>query len=240
MSSSTELPNTQDRALFWLFLAAFFTLVIWNIPMGRQILFPFTVLATWFHEMGHGIAALMVGGNFHKLEIFSNASGLAYISMAQGATYPLKSAFSSAGGLLGPPVVGAMLILAGRNVRTANWAFGILSLSMFLSVIFLVRTVFGVAAIGSMATLFLLLAWKASAGVKQVAVQFLGVQACLATYVQLDYLFTHKVVVGGQERLSDTGSIAEHLLLPYWFWGGALAFVSSLILILSLRLAYRN
>jgi len=39
--------------------------------------------------------------------------------------------------------------------------------------------------------------------------------------------------------MSDTAHIQQILLLPYWFWGGIMAVSSLLILVLSLRIAYR-
>ena len=41
-------------------------------------LYPFTLLGTWVHEMGHGLGALLCGGRFDRLEIFEDASGLAF------------------------------------------------------------------------------------------------------------------------------------------------------------------
>ena len=73
------------------------------------------------------------------------------------------------------------------------------------------------------------------------SVQFLGVQACISSYQHLDYLFTERVSVGGRGlQYSDTGMIAQQLLLPYWFWGGLLAFISLIFLGLGLRAVMRQ
>jgi hypothetical protein len=45
------------------------------VPFGGTILYPFTLFATWVHEMGHGLTGLVVGGSFDKLEIFGNVRG---------------------------------------------------------------------------------------------------------------------------------------------------------------------
>ncbi len=47
------------------------------------------------------------------------------------------------------------------------------------------------------------------------AVQFLGVQACISSYRHLDYLFSHSAMIGGKTMLSDTGRIAQLLILSY-------------------------
>ncbi|MEO0844698.1 MAG: M50 family metallopeptidase, partial [Cyanobacteria bacterium J06643_5] len=69
------------------------------------------------------------------------------------------------------------------------------------------------------------------------SIQFLGVQACISTYNQLDYLFTP---TAGPLGVSDTGQIQQQLLLPYWFWGGLIAVASLVILVQSLRIAYKQ
>jgi Peptidase M50B-like len=73
--------------------------------------------------------------------------------------------------------------------------------------------------------------------VQGFSVQFLGVQACVSTYHQLDYLFSY---TAGPLGLSDTAQIQQRLLLPYWFWGGLMAVASLVILVQSLRIAYRS
>jgi hypothetical protein len=73
--------------------------------------------------------------------------------------------------------------------------------------------------------------------VQGFTVQFLGVQACVSTYHQLDYLFSYSA---GSMGLSDTAQIQQQLLLPYWFWGGLMAVASLVILVQSLRIAYRS
>ena len=104
----------QNTRLLWLLLAAFITVVLWQMPFGNFVLYPFTILSTWFHEMGHGLTAIALGGRFEKLMIFSNGSGLAYNSghLALGA---FGRALVSTGGLMGPPIAGAALLMASRH-----------------------------------------------------------------------------------------------------------------------------
>ena len=46
--------TTRSRAL-GLALATATTVVLWQFTAGRYLLYPITILATWFHEMGHGV-----------------------------------------------------------------------------------------------------------------------------------------------------------------------------------------
>ena len=63
-----------------IFFIAFLVFFIWQSPFLGQVRYPFLLLGTWFHEMGHGITALILGGKFEYLEIYSNGGGVAYTS----------------------------------------------------------------------------------------------------------------------------------------------------------------
>ena len=116
-------PTAAGRMAFWgLIAAAVLTVVLWQIPGGNYILYPFTILATWFHEMAHGLTALLLGGRFTKLLIFSDGSGAAYYSgpLLLGT---FGQVLVAAAGPMGPPVAGAALILTSRSLKAAQTHF---------------------------------------------------------------------------------------------------------------------
>lgn len=244
MKSSSPAPvNTSRRhkkaALFSLFGAAVLTVTLWQFPpWGNLLLYPFTLLATWFHEMGHGLAALALGGQFHSLVLYADGSGVATHSQV---TYlgKLGQALVAAGGPLGPPLAGALLILSGRYPPLARFALWLLGLFLLFSVLVWVETSFARIAVSALGGAVLLFAIQGNPGLHTFAIQFLGVQACISSYHQIDYLFMHSAEIGGQVMLSDTGYMAEYLALPYWFWGLVMAGLSLFLLVFSLRLAYR-
>jgi len=220
--------------LFWLLAAAIITVVLWQVPFGKYVLYPFTILATWFHEMAHGVAALLLGGSFAKLMIFPNGSGVAYYS---GPLFlePISRALVAAAGPIGPPLAGAALIVASRNTKSASLALKVLAVLLLVSTAIWVRSLFGMVMIPALGLVTLLISIKASHRTQAFAVQFLGVQACVSTYLQVGYLFSYSA---GPLGLSDTAQIEQVLLLPYWFWGALMAVASFLILVQSLRIAY--
>lgn len=232
-----EAPSAVDRmGLTWLIAAAFATIVLWQLPAGAYILYPFTILATWFHEMSHGLMALLLGGQFRKLEIFGDGSGVASYAMSLSLA-PIGPALVAAAGPMGPPIAGSALILASRSFKTATLSLKILGGFLLLSTLIWVRSLFGLIAIPLLSLIILAIAFKAPRWLQGFAIQFLGVQACVSTYHQLDYLFSYSA---GPLGLSDTGQIQQRLLLPYWFWGGLMAIASLVILVQSLRIAYRS
>ncbi len=227
-------PPPERTRLLWLLAAALVTVILWQVPLGNYILYPFTILATWFHEMAHGIAALILGGGFTKLLIFPDGSGLAYYS---GPLFlePISRALVAAAGPIGPPLAGAALIIASRNTKSASLALKILAVLLLVSTAIWVRSLFGIIAIPALGLVTLFISLKASSRTQAFAVQFLGVQACVSTYLQVGYLFSHSA---GSLGISDTARIQEVLLLPYWFWGALIAASSFLILVRSLQIAY--
>ncbi|MBW4562186.1 MAG: M50 family metallopeptidase [Mojavia pulchra JT2-VF2] len=229
-------PEVERMGLTWLIAAAIATTLLWQVPGGDYILYPFTILATWFHEMGHGLMALVLGGQFQQLQIFSNGSGVASYRIAL-TLGPIGPALVAAAGPMGPPIAGAALILASRSFKAASLSLKILGSVLLLSTLIWVRSLFGFVAIPLLGLIILGIALKAPRWVQGFGVQFLGVQACVSTYHQLDYLFSYSA---GPLGLSDTAQMQRYLLLPYWFWGGLMAIASLVILIQSLRVAYRH
>jgi hypothetical protein len=235
LSERRPVTGVKPWAFWGLVAAAAITVVVWQIPFGNYLLYPFTILATWFHEMAHGLTALLLGGRFAKLLIFSNGSGVAYYSgpLLFGS---FGQALVAAAGPMGPPVAGAVLILNSRSLRAASITLKILGCFLLISTAVWVRSIFGIVAIPIIGLGMLGVAFKGSEEVQRLSIQFLGVQACVSTYHQVGYLFSSSA---GPLGISDTAQIQKALLLPYWFWGGLIAVLSLMILAMSLKRAYR-
>ena len=228
--------QTDKTGIWGLLAAAAMTIALWQIPLGAQILYPFTILATWFHEMGHGLAALLLGGEFAELKLYANGSGVASYRIAPSH---LSYAFIAASGPLAPAIAGSIFIFAGRFANTAHYCLLLLSLMLLLSALIWVRSGFGIGILLVLSGSIFFIALQASQTFQQFAIQFLGVQACISTFRQLDYLLTREVVIGGKGMLSDTGQIAEYLFLPHYFWGWLIIITALVILLFSLKSAYR-
>ncbi len=143
----------------------------------------------------------------------------------------------AAAGPMGPPVAGAALILTSRSLKATSITLKLLGGFLLISTAVWVRSLFGVVTIPLMGVGVLGAALEGSERVQRLLVQFLGVQACVSTYRQIDYLFSYSA---GPLGISDTAQIQQALLLPYWFWGGLIAVSSLLILLMSLWSVYRS
>src|SRR5258705_8583443 len=107
----TAVPAPR-RALAIALLAS---LVLWNLPLGGLLLYPFKLLATWMHELSHGIVMLISGAGFDRMEIYRDGSGLAFARYGVG---PFASGAIAAAGYMGTPVWGTAMLLGARGPRS--------------------------------------------------------------------------------------------------------------------------
>ncbi|MBL9003751.1 MAG: M50 family metallopeptidase [Myxococcales bacterium] len=227
--SATNADTHQTRARIALIAGAILILALQRwVPMGRLILYPFTLLSTWVHEMGHGLTALLVGGRFLKLDIFADASGMAHLAVPRG----LGSALSSAGGLLGPPLFGALCLIIAR--RAARPLLLVLAAGLLLSLVLWVRTLVGLFTVGGLGISIAILARFLPGNGRLFFAQLLGLLFVFDTLARGDYLFTEGARVGGALHPSDVASIATSLGGPYLLWGGLIACLSGVLIVVGL------
>lgn len=215
------------------------SIILWQTQIGSLLLYPFTILATWFHEMGHGIAAMLTGAQFERLMIFPDGSGVA-MSLRPADGWPLTDAFISASGPLGPAIAGSLLIIASRTEQATRAALVIVGAALLISTLIWVRSLTGWLVLPALGVAILALALRGSAEMQRFGIQVLGVQACISVWHQFGYLFSSGGSVGGEQHRSDTGAIADALLLPYWFWGAAISVAILAMLWGSFAYAFRR
>lgn len=238
MSSSLAGRDQRQRVALLVGIALA-SLLLWQTALGSLLLYPFTILATWFHEMGHGIVAMLTGRGFDRLLIFADGSGVA-LSLRPVDGYRLTDALVAAGGPFGPAIAGALLIVSSRSPTATRNALAVLGVALIASTLIWVRSLAGWLVLPALGVAIALLALRGSAYWQGFAIQLLGVQACISVWRQFDYLFSPGGTVGGELQRSDTGAIADVLLLPHWFWG---AIISAAILALlwgSFRIAFQR
>ncbi len=229
-------PGSQAEQVGRLILAGFVVIALPSLPLGNYLIYPFMILTTWFHEMGHGLTAMMMGQDFVQLQIFSDGSGVAESMVAEDIS-PFARATMAAGGPLAPSIVGAGLILASAREKFWRPALWIMAAAIFASVIIYVRSPTGYAVLPLVAAFLAVIAWKASAGIARFTLQFLGVLAAMSMLRDFNYLFTEQAVIGGQQMLSDTGQIEASLWLPHWFWATLIITISAVMVGASLKYA---
>lgn len=221
-------PGSQGEAAGRLVLAGLVVVMLPALPFGAYLIYPFAILATWFHEMGHGLTALATGQQFEQLMIFANGSGVAQ-SQVGTDTSRFTLAAIAAGGPLAPSLVGALLILASAHSRLWRPVLWLAAAAIMASVVIWVRSPVGYTMLPMVAACLALVAWRGSPGFTRFTLQFLGVLGAMSMLRDFDYLFSQQAVIEGRAMLSDTGQIAAVLGLPHWFWAGAILLISAVM-----------
>ncbi len=216
------------RPVFPLLLAAAATIALYHLPFAWFLARPLVWLATFSHEMGHGLAALFLGGVFESFRMWVDGSGIAQTSYPASA---FRSALVSAGGLLGPAVAAGGLFLMSTRPRLARLGLSGLGFLFLASVLLVVRNLFGIAFCASAGLLILVLARLASDREAQVGLLFLAIQLSLSVFSSSGYLFSRFADTAGGRFPSDTSQIASALGGVYWAWGLVVGAVSVTILL---------
>src|SRR5262245_55911325 len=80
----TRVKPTDRLELRTLAFALLASLLLWNLPFGGVLLYPFKLLATWLHELSHGLAMILTGVGFDHVTIYRDTSGIASGSSEAG------------------------------------------------------------------------------------------------------------------------------------------------------------
>lgn len=115
--SDSLTPSQRDLGLALIaFLAA---VILWQVQGLYVITFPLRLFVTMIHELGHGTAALLTGGEFLRFEVSQHGAGLAYTR--GGTRFLIIQA-----GYLGTALFGAaLLVVANRSQAQRPIAIGL-------------------------------------------------------------------------------------------------------------------
>jgi len=214
--------------VFWAMVAG-----VWALSQVPYAGLPFAFLSTWAHELGHGMGAVITGGHFSHMIITPEFSGL-----AQTAVFgSWERIVVVCGGLLGPALAGALMLIAARGLNLNRIALYILSALLFATAVFWAGDAFtriGTLVIGGFV---MVIAVKGNAFVCSILAHIIAISLCLSAVTRLDYFFVGDANVEGKIHTSDTGTLAALIGGPHWFWGALLSALSLLILYIAYRMS---
>jgi hypothetical protein len=236
----------DDRAeLRTLAFALLVSLLLWQLPFGGVLLYPFKLFATWLHELSHGIVMIITGAGFDHMLIYRDTSGLAYPNYSLDAA---GSAVIDAAGYMGTPLWGAVLLVVSTNARAARRALFVLAALLVGTAILVVAPtdsgdMFGpwaTAGMGlSVATCALLLParWRVTIA------HFIAAQSCVNALLDIRVLLRPSQVVNGvSARFSDAHNMAMMTFgtrdtWAVWTWAIIWLVWSLVVLFVALRLS---
>jgi hypothetical protein len=226
-------------------IALLASLVLWNLPFGGVLLYPFKVLATWLHEISHGLAMIITGAGFDQMVMYRDTSGLAYANSSVDA---IGSAVIAAAGYMGTPLWGATLLVSTPNARTARRALLVLAALLVGTAITVIapdRTgdEFGRYATLGMGVVVAACALALPARWRLLVAHFIAAQACVNALLDIRVLLRPSQVVNGFfAGASDAHNMASATFgttatWAVWTWAIAWLVWSLAVLFVALRIA---
>jgi len=227
---STPLDRPGDRSWTrWFGLAALALLLIglWQVPVLGFVVYPFRLFGTFIHELSHGLAAIITGGEFLRFRVEPDLSGVA--QSAGGWRIVIASA-----GYVGSAVFGGVLIALHARGLTARWLLIGLGFMFALLCLLFLRNLFGVAAALGLTAALLLAGWKLPRGAQDILIDILALQLILDGYSSLWTVFR----LSGQQGIqTDAHSMAAMSGLPAAIWAVLWTLLSTAVLLVSLKIA---
>lgn len=204
--------------------------LIYFIPEWQQFMSPLHLFGTLAHELGHGYAAIFVGGEFETFIITEKLGGLARYS---GVHSSWAKSFVSACGILAPALLGIIIIYLSRKYELNRTILFILSFGISGSVFIWLDGEQWAAQLYQLAIIFFLPICAPSL-LRAVTVQFIGLSLCLQTVLSYDYALTDKVTINNKEYDADMQIIANHLGGDFRIYGWAIIITTTIMLLFAL------
>lgn len=194
-----------------LFLVA---LYFWD----SMLVLPIKYLTVFFHELSHGLAAVLTGGRIVRIELSSNLGGVCWTS--GGIRFIVITA-----GYLGSLLWGCLILLGAVKTRHDQQITAGLGILLLAVTAIWVRNLEGIIICTLTGIGLLALAANASEHVCDQFLKFLGLASCF--YVLIDI---KEDLIDRSIRESDAYKIAEMLYLPDWLvgiiWLGLAAYIT--------------
>jgi hypothetical protein len=199
------LDNVDWKQVAALGALSFAVLILWD----TRVLYPLKILVVFFHEMSHGLAAILTGGSVDSIEVVDRIGGRTWTR--GGAMFWIASA-----GYLGSLLWGAAILMFSARTswdRGGAIALGALLIGVSL---WLVRP-FGSFGFGfGVATGLALIAsgvWL-SVDVNELVLRAVGLTSCLYAVYDIK-----SDILDRPELRSDARILADHTGVPTLVWG---------------------
>jgi len=205
-------PSIRQKYQFWFYL--FTAFLILQLPI---ISVPFKWLESYFHEISHGISALVTGGTIVKIQLFPNGAGLC---TTHGGLNFLISFMGYAGAIFWGTLIYA---IASVHQRIAHIFSGLVICLLVLTLLFWVRDILSFFIVSVLLVIFVAQFKLPKSSYLQVALKLTG------TLVLVNSLYSPWYLIDGRS-LGDGAALAELTMIPEFIW----VFIWSLLGILSL------
>jgi len=195
----------SEKYRFWLIL--FSALILSQIPI---ISIPFKWLESYFHEISHGLAALITGGTIVQIQLMPNGSGLC--TTRGGSSFVISFMGYAGAALWGMGIY----FIAAMHQRVAQILSGVIALLLLTTIIFWARDILTLIIITVLLALVLMKFKYSKLSYLQVSLQITGALILLNSVKSPWYLVDGRNY-GDGAALSQLTGIPEFLWVVIWF-----------------------
>ena len=178
-------------------------ILLWN----TFVAYPFRVFVVFLHEISHGLAAVLTGGELVSIGLSVHEGGVAVTR--GGWRFLVLTA-----GYLGSLLFGALFLLLGARRRWAPGVIGLIGIFTLVITLVYVRTWFGFAYGLLAATTLIVFASKLKPEASEILLTAIGVMSCL--YAVWDIASD---VLLRSIPCSDASALADLTGVPAVIWG---------------------
>ncbi len=205
------------------------SVLLWHVPLLGWIFYPFQLFGTFVHELCHGLAAIITGGEFRRFAVHPNLSGVAF--SAGGIRWIIISA-----GYVGSALFGSLLVLLSAWNAPARRVLIGMGVVLGLLCLLFVRNLFGIASGLAIAAALIWAGRTLSARWADGLLLFLAVQMMLNAINSLFDLVQLSTLRSGLP--TDAEIMARLTGIPAVVWAVLWTAIALGCLVGSLRLAY--
>ena len=205
MNLKRRRSDIQWKELIGLLIILLCVVFFWN----TWVVYPLKILVVFFHELSHGLMAVITGGSVREIRLVAAQGG---ICVTAGGNQFLTI---SAGYLGSLTLGGIILVLAARTHHDKIIVTVIGILIVFISLLF-IRPIVGFGFLFCLcAGLALIASGKLlSGGANDFLLKVIGLTSCI--YAVLDI---KSDILDRPHLMSDAHMLAELTHLPTLFWG---------------------
>ncbi len=189
--------------------------VLFVLLFDSPFVYPFRLFVVFLHEVSHGLAAVLTGGQVVSIAISPDEGGLCLTR--GGWPFVVLNA-----GYLGSLLFGALFLLLGAKRGIAAPVVGAIGAFTLIAALLYVRSWFGFVYCVIMGLALVLVSARLPAGVSEILLAAIGAMSALYAVADIasDAIFRHSPA-------SDAAVLAHATGLPALLWG-ALWIVASL------------
>jgi len=223
-----------------LILLLFFLGLVWLIERNRitrLILYPLTLIVTFFHELGHAFAAHLSGGQAWSIRVHDDKSGVS--TTAGGSRIVVLNA-----GYLGSIIFG-FLMFCLPYTPVGDWSLMIIMGFLLIAMAFWVRDFFTSLLVLAVSALLIFLDNFCPVELKVFLVKFIGVCCVFYAWFRIDsYGRNLKWLqygdVNGQHLETDAYQLSRITKIPAFIWVVLWRLISILVFLLMAKIALNH